>query len=69
VDASADAWDGHVHVTLIVDEQGYVQLRLQAEPAQTEPNASALASAGAAPTGKQEGRGLKPESAQGQLQL
>ncbi len=72
VGPAANAWDGHVHVALVVDDQGHVQLKMQAEPVPASNAAAAAASSTSSfPSSAQsESRGLKPESAQGKtLQL
>ncbi|KAL0026445.1 hypothetical protein WJX79_010345 [Trebouxia sp. C0005] len=67
---TTNAWDGHVHVALVVDDQGHVQLKLQAEPRPASNAAAAAAAAAASSTSsvpssaQSESRGLKPDSAQ-----
>ena len=61
---SAAGSDGHIRVTLAVDEQGHVQLSLHAEPASAHA-AEAEHIPPAAATSKSESKGMKPESAQG----
>ena len=69
METAANAWDGHVHVALVVDDQGHVQLKMQAEPVLASNAAAAVASSTSLlPSSAQsEGRGLKPESAQGKI--
>ena len=60
--ASSTGSDGHIRVTLTVDEQGHVKLSLHAEPgsadaAEQTPTATAV--------NNSESKGMKPELAQG----
>ena len=59
---SSTSSDGHIRVTLTVDEQGHVKLSLHVEPGSADapehmPTATAV--------NKSESKGMKPESAQG----
>lgn len=63
----ANAWDGHVHVALVVDDQGHIQLKMQAEPVPASNAAAASSTSSMASSPQSESRGLKPESAQGKI--
>ncbi|DBA82002.1 TPA: hypothetical protein ACH3X1_007704 [Trebouxia sp. C0004] len=61
---AANAWDGHVHVALVVDDQGHVQLKMQAEPVPASSAAAASSTSSLLSSAQSGSRGLKPESAQ-----
>ena len=71
VGTAANGWDVHVHVALVVDDQGHVQLKMQTEPMPASNDAAAAAAASStsslASSPQSESRGLKPESAQGKI--
>jgi len=67
VGTAANAWDGHVHVALVVHDQGHVQLKMQAEPVPASSAAAASSTSSLPSSPQSESRGLKPESAQGKI--